>query len=547
MLRSLVVVALMCTAAVVTADKFHVLQRASRTLEVVRSHSPLRDGVVVTGEFNESIMSTGWYVLSLVSNGNYSDADQAYAAGYFEGVVTSAVAQQSYLNHYGTDPVEDAVNQWWVQNLVWVRQQVSQSQNQDPYWYQVGLMLQQFEGLLDGINAQTTDGFQFNETTLLALTAMGDLFDLQAAVPYFPQGIHATQLQRSSKRSSWNADWRSMSKRDFDRWFAKNTHCSSLFKVTDDMSDIFFGHAAWYDYSTMLRIFKHLTLNFNDPMTQSKTISYSSYPGMLSSFDDFYLTDTGIAAIETSLGVLNLTMYQGNVVPQSVMYWMRVMVSTRTANNAPSWASTMAKYNSGTYNNQWMILDLKKFTPGKPLPPDTMWLCEQLPGIVKSRDVTDILSFGYFPSYNIPLDHELFNISGYQEAVATQGPQMNDYQTCVRAEIFRRDQAKVKDLASFQHIMRYNDFENDPISAGNPLYAIAARVDLDPLQPGCFGALDAKVSSYSLWKQGSVIMSQSGPTQQQPQFSFNATLAPDCGRHVGLPESYGFGWVAQKP
>jgi hypothetical protein len=95
--------------------------------------------------------------------------------------------------------------------------------------------------------------------------------------------------------------------------------------------------------------------------------------------------------------------------------------------------------------------------------------------------------------------------------------------------------------------MRYNDFEQDPISAGNPLYAIAARVDLDLTDPGCFGALDAKVSSFSLWKKGMNVVVQSGPTPQQPTFAFNETACRDCGLQKGLPTVYNFGWVTMRP
>jgi hypothetical protein len=71
-------------------------------------------------------------------------------------------------------------------------------------------------------------------------------------------------------------------------------------------------------------------------------------------------------------------------------------------------------------------------------------------------------------------DRELFWLAGYGEAVAQCGPEMNDYETRVRAQVFRRDQGLVSDLLSFQQLLRYNDYEQDSISQGSPVYVIVA-------------------------------------------------------------------------
>ena len=44
--------------------------------------------------------------------------------------------------------------------------------------------------------------------------------------------------------------------------------------------------------------------------------------------------------------------------------------------------------------------------------------------------------------------------------------------------IFRRDVGNVVDMQSFQYIMRYNDYLNDPYAMGNPFSAICSRGDL---------------------------------------------------------------------
>lgn len=531
---SLCAVALLAMAGLTAATKFNVVSVGPYSLKVVSEDDKALPGfqandVVLVGEYNNTMFQTGWDTMKLVTNPSFPDEEQAYAAGFFEGTQTKVKAYNHYYNNYPTPPPAYAVD-FLLNHTAWLEATLASkaASGMDAYWTHVNLMWKQWNGLYDGMMS-VAGGSNLTKAQLLTLTSLGDMFDI---IP---------GLQPASR-----ANWRKMPKHEFFTWFAKQTHCTSLFKVTEDLQDIFFGHVSWNQFETMMRIYKHITLNFNAPQTTAKTISMSSYPGMLSSFDDFYVMDSGLNTIETSLAVLNETMYEGNIRPNLLLYWMRVMISNRMATSAPEWASLVAYLNSGTYNNQWMILDLNKFTPGKALVPDTMWVAEQMPGVVASQDVTDMLSYGYYPSYNIPMNLTLYNQGGYPEAVASMGPDMNSYQLCVRARIFRRDQTKVKDLESYKHLMQYNDFEQDPISRGNPLFAISSRVDLDPHAPQCFGAIDAKVSSYSLFKQGGIVHAHSGPTPQQPTFGFNTTWSK-CGAHVGLVEQYQFGWQVMAP
>ena len=69
---------------------------------------------------------------------------------------------------------------------------------------------------------------------------------------------------------------------------------------------------------------------------------------------------------------------------------------------------------------RYMILDLKRFTPGRDLRPGLLWVVEQIPGLVASRDMTEQLARGYWPSYNIPYFPEVETASNFcQNAGAT--------------------------------------------------------------------------------------------------------------------------------
>jgi hypothetical protein len=93
----------------------------------------------------------------------------------------------------------------------------------------------------------------------------------------------------------------------------KPSRCSALVKfipastaVNADGSsttipgDLFVGHSTWEDYREMSRIWKVYDMPFCG--VKAKEISFSSYPGCVSSTDDWYLTQpTRLMVTETSL------------------------------------------------------------------------------------------------------------------------------------------------------------------------------------------------------------------------------------------------------
>jgi len=236
-----------------------------------------------------------------------------------------------------------------------------------------------------------------------------------------------------------------------------------------------------------------------------------------------------------------------------LMYWVRVLVSNRLANTGSEWMKVMEKHNSGTYNNQWMVTDFKKFNPGSnELSKDTLWVGEQLPGLFMSGDMTEVVNLqGYWASYNIPYFPLVFELAGYS-AMQQEYGSLFSYEACPRANIFRERQGQAQDLESLQTLMRYNDWQHDPLSLGCPENAIAARLDLAPLNftgtycaPGLNGAINAKITSSTMVKQlqASIV---AGPTHDtQPVFSWTPEIEEQFpgSPHFGQPTTFDFEWL----
>lgn len=233
------------------------------------------------------------------------------------------------------------------------------------------------------------------------------------------------------------------------------------------------------------------------------------------------------------------------------------MVSHRTTTSAQDWQRTMSLWNSGTYNNQWMVVDFKLFSPGQTsLPANLLVIGEQLPGYYRIEDVTSVMNKqNYWPSYNVPYFKDGYILSGYDTMRQEKGNAYS-YELTPRANIFRARQGSVSDLLSLQKLMRYNDWQNDPLSLGCPKFAMASRYDLTP--PGIplcpllpMGAINAKITSAIMTSNNMQASVVGGPTHdQQPVFAwtdeiskkFNGTL------HIGQPTTFNFDWfIAQPP
>ncbi|XP_037498950.1 putative phospholipase B-like 2 [Rhipicephalus sanguineus] len=498
---------------------------------------------VAWANFRDDIQNSGWAYLEVESSPNATDEVQAYAAGALEAYLTRYLMEAQWENmfaHYCDNQTKFCAKlyDFLQKNLEYSYHNEKRLRASDPYWNVVHLQMRQLSGLSDAFENITLDTSRelTNVTRALFFSLVGDFLDLEAA------------LNRPDDFLSLNLV----------------PACSALVKVVGDNKDLYVGHDAWFLYKSMLRIQKKYTFPWHyapdatglDGVIPGHTITMSSYAGKLVSLDDFYLTSAGLAVTETSIENSNPDLWQLLDPEAAPLTWVRAMVATRLATSGREWVDIFAMKNSGTYNNQWMIVDYKLFKPGTAIVNDTLWILEQMPGIMRQGDVSDVLrKQSYWPSYNVAYFDDIFVISG-QTALVEQYGDYYSYDKAPRANIFRRDHGRVTDPASMTGLMRYNDYTNDPFSSCNctppynPVYAISSRYDLlDPhgkydvprMYRRPVGGIDMKFTTYDKFKRLQFI-AISGPTGNPlPTFEWSTSGFNDS--HVGHPDRWEFGPV----
>ncbi|CAH0594464.1 unnamed protein product [Chrysodeixis includens] len=413
----------------------------------------------------------------------------------------------------------------------------------DSYWHQMKLYFIQIEGLAVGYNAATKDPYQWLTTRdIIWINMLGDLDELAFAL----------SMPKNSPEG-----------------FLFGDHCTGLVKLLPDLSNLYTAQTTWNSYQSMLRLQKMYVLHLRLSPDKKELIpgykmSLSSYPAFVQSTDDFYIISSGLVAGETTIGNSNRTLFELVKPVGQILEYARAMVANRLARTGREWVDIFRKHNSGTYNNQWFIVDYKKFTPkrGKSVgkvEDGLLWVVEQLPGYTEAADLTeDLKRTTYFPSYNIPFFPRVFNLSGGNVRIATFGDWFG-YDTNPRAKILFEKQAGIKNLRDMYNTMRYNDFKHDPLArcdACSPPYsacnAIAARNDLNPAN-GTFpfralghrshGATDAKITSAYLWRSYR-FLSISSPTHNIsrgiPPFAWSKFDMGPHVSHVGHPDEWMF-------
>lgn len=507
---------------------------------------------VATATYKTEYEKEGWDYLTLQSyqgdDNKYQDHIKSYGMGFLEGVMTHQRIYPFYLNmkhfHFHdpnatvqTFEMPEITKKFVQQNLVYMKQKALAKKDQDPYWDQVYNFYKQMMGLIDGYNSMAEKDKQISYVDFQVMNAVSDVDEMV----YW-------------KNPKARPDFSKMTTEEIIDFIDTHNHCSALMKVSPDFKDVWFGHNTWTSYNKMNRIFKEYKFKTNTKVEQSKTVAFSGYPGILASIDDFYILDSDLYVTETTNSVFNKELYDV-LTPESLLSWMRTLVANRLSSTGSEWAEIFSRENSGTYNNQFQILDLKKIDiDNTVISPGALTIIEQIPGLTVSDDMTEYFKKGYWPSYNSAYFPKIRDLSGYEKQIQ-EHPELKDvldYTSGARANIFRRDQAKVVDIESYKKIIRYNDYLNDPLSKKNPALAIGARKDLveEQSKKMCYGITDAKFASIKdiKGKKNKKIYIISGPTNDNVEaFNWETNTCKDNQdgkwQGEGQVKLWNFGWI----
>lgn len=481
---------------------------------------------LVSGSYRDEIEKNGWSWLEINTNASFSDHEQAYGAGYLEGKLT---AQRIYEYSHNTGIVFSEgprqLQEYVNKNLAWMKEMIAKHPS-DLYWISIDLMLKQLHGIASGYNHNYHKDRHIPFADFLALQMQGDLDDLCVI---------------------FGCDDMAVPKRG-------NSHCSVLIKLLPD--DVIAGHTTWSVYESMTRVYKKYSIPYRH--NPGRVISFSSYPAMISSLDDWYQINTGLVVTETTIANNNASLWK-NVKHDQVLNWYRSMVANRLAKDGKEWMHIYEKHNSGTYNNQWMVVDYNRFSPSSGPSAGFLWVGEQLPGHFYFEEQTEFLKqHSYWISYNRPFYPYIFNLSNQWELVEKYGDHFS-WEKTARSVLFRGMQANVVNRSAYERVLRWNDYTKDPIgtqgckhgtrSASN---AISERGDLTT--GDCIsdiaqineGGTDAKYTTYKGMINAARRLEttlQSGPTHDLvPPFRWSNSPFKHVA-HIGQPDLFAFPWV----
>ncbi|KAE9412959.1 hypothetical protein Angca_008600, partial [Angiostrongylus cantonensis] len=294
---------------------------------------------VAAAKWRNSVNTTGWTFLEIETQSRFDPHLQAYAGGYLEGLQSRVVLHyhiqntiMNYCNNFTQycNRMTDFLNE----NQNFIKKKLGTTDKDDKYWSAVNRTYYQLTGLIDGYEGRPIKPeITFEIHPILLMNWNGDFYDLEKKLNKTRDPV--TDLLGG--------------------------RCSGLIKVAPNNADLFVSQVTMSGYQNMLRVLKLYKFGYELKFFPGHTTSMASYPGLLYSSDDFALMSSGLAVIETTISVFDVSLFNNTKPVGQLPTWIRAIVANQMARDAREWCELYARYNSGTYNNQWVVVDYNKF------------------------------------------------------------------------------------------------------------------------------------------------------------------------------------------
>ncbi len=553
---------------------------------------------VASLSINRTSAAEGWDVVEVAADRAYLARNASvayYGAGLAEGAYTWDSIADSWFN-WGNNVRLNSGDpysvRWITTHIAYLRSfSADPAVEPQPFRRQVAKFMAWLDGLTRGYNDAriaaaargvpgASDAAVLDHYDLFLMNFDDEIIDVNQSNPVWINPTCPAPSVRQQQRQLQHFA-------QAPAGLGSDEHCSALIKATPN--DLLVTHTTWASFRTMLRQYK--TYHFET------SVVLSGYPASLASCDDFYMTGRRLVVTETTNNQFNNSLAQAYVQPHTVSEWLRVMAANVLASSGAEWAKLYVLENSGTYSNQWMVVDMKLVTGDAlrraALPAGTFWLLEQMPGpFSQAADMTPFLNANsYWPSFNRPYFKSVADVSCNTYWAQTFGP-IWGYKDYSRYIIFAREHGTVTDVESLKRLIRYNNWSTDPASRipwcaacnppNDPALSIAARYDLIPLTqnysnasaavrayltPHYDGAIDAKITTWRAMGGDSaaarsfddastddataplVVLGVTsaiidGPTNdQQLSFSWSAGSIVPRPQIRGQPDTFNFPWL----
>ena len=431
--------------------------------------------------------------------------------------------------------------------------EVYKTKREQDFYYKVFYFYSQLYGMYEGYNYQNNKQGKYSKITLidfLILQADGEMPELLrwmrnknknyrvniGDVDYFEK---AFDISTEDPELAW-------------REIIRQSRCSALIYLNNinNTYDVFSGHVTWADYSETYRIYKYFKIDISNINYEA---SFSSYPGFLSSTDDFIINKHKIMTTETTLSLLDQSLYTNITAEKYIPNYIRVNIASFMSRNIKEWIDYFSLINSGTYSSQWMVVDYKKvkeLNTNRNIR-EMFYVIEQIPTDIILKDMSvELINNKYYSSFNRPyLNNTKKKLQ--MEKIKNLYGKIFTYEGAERKKIFDMllsNRTSIS-LLEFKNILRYNGYklnrENDT-SSKLPSTGISSRYDLgENNRLFLTGGIDLKIVNLSLIDKMTSIVTNGPTSENNPNLKkFNWKDAEQFKvEHLGLPDVYDFPYI----